>query len=58
MDANTRYNKSRIASVVTRQRDKLQFIYDYHTTGFEDHEVTAISDLITQMGRVIAVLKQ
>ena len=53
-----RYNKSRIASVVRRQRDKLQLVYDWHTEGFEDHEVGALQDLITQMGRVIAVLKQ
>ncbi len=55
---NIRNKKDRISKVLTHQRDRLQTLYDWNTVGLQDHEVAALSDLISQMGKVIGVMKQ
>ncbi len=56
--ANIRNKKDRIAVVLTRQRDKLQTLYDWNTVGLNGQEVGELADLITRMNQVISVMKQ
>ena len=55
---NIRNKKDRISVVLTRQRDRLQTLYDWNTAGLEAEDVAALSILISNMGKVIARFKQ
>lgn len=56
--SNIRNKKDRISVVLTRQRDRLQTLYDWNTVGLSGDEVGDLADLITRMNQVIARFKQ